>query len=570
MFFAEMISDADSQEMRRLGASFLHRMGGRTLEDASIESRMGGVVQKNSPKSVGALFVRLKALEILGKHMSNIVAGKGDPENVRSLILKRGDISARNRYHGTALHIAAASGHEDCIYKLFELKADIVSKDTLQRTALHHAAMKGRAASVIALIKLRADINATDKYGFSPLDLTTDSDCTRLLKQIGACGWTQLMVAVESGDSSSEKYFKVRESVLCMQMRYPFPLWFQIELRDKIPNGVSSEDSQLGIDNLQWTEEDDRLVHDLPSDGDCHVLSVFRYERNTQVKYSHCFHALNNVFACLFTGESRDLEDHLRRQRDGLLSTKSVGSVIVRTRALSLLDRLLKQLIGEDESDGADASTKCQVFERGESVMRVLGLALDESMADKQKRNTLQLIISGSDINAVNKDLQTALHVAAERGHMLSVQTLLELNADVDSRDSMQRSALHYAAHQGHTKVVKALLDFKASVNVTDVDNLTPLDLTRLKSCAESLRKCGAKEQLRFSRGDEVQLSEYYMKCLDKDSAIKSLERKGVLLDIEGDKGSDDEEDYEDPSYQVSFMERPLKRGDIVFLKAQQ
>ncbi len=202
--------------------------------------------------------------------------------------------------------------------------------------------------------------------------------------------------------------------------------------------------------------------------------------------------------------------------------------------------------------------------------MRVLGLALDEGMAEKQKRNTLQLIIAGSDINSVNKDLQTALHIAAKRGHVRGVQTLLELNADVDSTDSMLRTALHYAAHEGHDQVVTALLDFKACVSVPDLDKLAPLDLTRSKSCAETLKKCGAKNQLRFKRGDEVQLSEYFIRCLDKDSTILSLERKGILLDIEDDKDSDDEGDYEDPRYQVSFMEITLKRGDIVFQVAPQ
>ena len=142
------------------------------------------------------------------------------------------------------------------------------------------------------------------------------------------------------------------------------------------------------------------------------------------------------------------MEDHLRNQRDGLLATRSVGAVIVRSHALSRLDLLFKQLIGEEDQDeDKNARPKCQVFERGESVMRVWGLALDEGMAEKQKRNTLQLIISGSDINSVNKDLQTALHVAAKQGHVRGVQTLLELNADVDSRDSIQRTALHYCVN---------------------------------------------------------------------------------------------------------------------------
>jgi ankyrin repeat protein len=276
--FAGTITDHNSAEMHRLGALFVHRAQEKVSWDTagsrgspSPKQPYSGVrqsVQKNSPKSLGALFVRFQALASLKKMLSD-VAGHGNPQNVQGLILCRTDINAQKRDRCTALHIAAISGHEECVQQLIELKADIDSKDTKHRNALHYAAKSGKVDVILTLVKLRADINATDRKGLSALDLASGSkNCSQLLKKLGAGGWTPLMVALDQGSDFPEKYFKIREAVLCMKRGFPFPAWFQTDLRSHLSSSLVSEgDRACGLDNTVWADEETCVLEQLPNAG---------------------------------------------------------------------------------------------------------------------------------------------------------------------------------------------------------------------------------------------------------------------------------------------------------------
>ncbi|RYP76681.1 hypothetical protein DL771_001603 [Monosporascus sp. 5C6A] len=68
-----------------------------------------------------------------------------------------------------------------------------------------------------------------------------------------------------------------------------------------------------------------------------------------------------------------------------------------------------------------------------------------------------QLLETGADVYARDKDGRTALSYAAERGHEAVVQQLLETGADVHARDKDGRTALSYAAERGHEAVMQLL-----------------------------------------------------------------------------------------------------------------
>ncbi|XP_017532427.3 ankyrin repeat domain-containing protein 16 [Manis javanica] len=63
----------------------------------------------------------------------------------------------------------------------------------------------------------------------------------------------------------------------------------------------------------------------------------------------------------------------------------------------------------------------------------------------------------------------TALHYAAKEGHVSTIQMLLSLGADINSKDERNRSALHLACAGQHTACVKFLLQsgLKDSPDVT-------------------------------------------------------------------------------------------------------
>lgn len=103
--------------------------------------------------------------------------------------------------------------------------------------------------------------------------------------------------------------------------------------------------------------------------------------------------------------------------------------------------------------------------------------------------STLQLLISqGADVNIRNKWNTTALMMAAKRGHEAVVRLLLEHNAEVDSsddtndaklskggdvniRNSLKKTALMMAMRAGHDSVVRLLLEHNAGVDSSDDTN---------------------------------------------------------------------------------------------------
>jgi ankyrin repeat protein len=62
----------------------------------------------------------------------------------------------------------------------------------------------------------------------------------------------------------------------------------------------------------------------------------------------------------------------------------------------------------------------------------------------------------------------TTLHRAANGGHEIVSQLLLDHKSDVVLKDKRKRTALHLAAKEGHETVVHLLLHHKANINTKD------------------------------------------------------------------------------------------------------
>ncbi|KAL6359034.1 hypothetical protein LRP88_09232 [Fusarium phalaenopsidis] len=86
-----------------------------------------------------------------------------------------------------------------------------------------------------------------------------------------------------------------------------------------------------------------------------------------------------------------------------------------------------------------------------------------------------RLIEKGADFESRDGSGQSPLHCAAWNGNEAGVKTLLELGADFESRDEDEQSPLHYAAEKGNDAIVRMLLDAGADFESRDKDGLSPL-----------------------------------------------------------------------------------------------
>jgi len=112
-----------------------------------------------------------------------------------------------------------------------------------------------------------------------------------------------------------------------------------------------------------------------------------------------------------------------------------------------------------------------------------------EACGDNNKRKALVLPASRGDavtvralaeqnIYTVFSNEETALMVAAERGHESMVRVLVGLSAQVDAIDSdLLQTALTRAASNGHVSTVRALVELSAQVDAVNSRGQTVLML---------------------------------------------------------------------------------------------
>lgn len=121
----------------------------------------------------------------------------------------------------------------------------------------------------------------------------------------------------------------------------------------------------------------------------------------------------------------------------------------------------------------------------------------------------LELIDRGCDVNAVNFEEKTALHVMVERNRLECVVALLSHDAEIDLKDKNGNTPLHLAIQKKLVPIVQCLVVFGCDFNLENRDGQTPrhmvgrdasgsnddmilyiLHSVGAKRCADATRKC--------------------------------------------------------------------------------
>lgn len=102
---------------------------------------------------------------------------------------------------------------------------------------------------------------------------------------------------------------------------------------------------------------------------------------------------------------------------------------------------------------------------------------LFKSACDGNRRELMEALKAGADVNAKDVVLYTALHFAARENYMLIALILLERGADIEAKTNYGRTPLHEAVYYGSTEVCELLLEYGADVNAKDKKDFTPLHL---------------------------------------------------------------------------------------------
>ncbi|KAL0395681.1 UNVERIFIED_CONTAM: Ankyrin repeat domain-containing protein, chloroplastic [Sesamum calycinum] len=145
------------------------------------------------------------------------------------------------------------------------------------------------------------------------------------------------------------------------------------------------------------------------------------------------------------------------------------------------------------------------------------------------------LLEQSYDINLVDKDGLTALHLAVIGKREAVISHLLRKGANPEVKDKDGAAPLHYAAQVGALQTVKLLIKYKVDVNVADNEGWTPLHVamqTRNRDIAKILLVNGADRTRRNQDGNTpLDLS----LCYGKD--FKSYELAKLLKQVPATRG---------------------------------
>eukprot|EP01103_Thecamoeba_quadrilineata_P000352 TRINITY_DN1029_c0_g3_i1.p1 TRINITY_DN1029_c0_g3~~TRINITY_DN1029_c0_g3_i1.p1 ORF type:complete len:1204 (-),score=334.87 TRINITY_DN1029_c0_g3_i1:1147-4758(-) len=183
-----------------------------------------------------------------------------------------------------------------------------------------------------------------------------------------------------------------------------------------------------------------------------------------------------------------------------------------------------------------DGPAKGGLFDRAwtnENAQTMLHL-----MTIKGSPKHLSMVLAYSELSAVDGQGQTALHGAAERGHLDCLKILVAAGLDVNAEDSFRLTPLHLAAQNGHRKVVECLIEKGSAVDYLDANRATPLFKAACRghlSCVKLLLERGAM----INREDKFGNNAMLAAAMENEFEVATFLRKKGLSALSQNKAGD-------------------------------
>ncbi|KAM4554473.1 ankyrin repeat domain-containing protein 26 [Fundulus diaphanus] len=159
----------------------------------------------------------------------------------------------------------------------------------------------------------------------------------------------------------------------------------------------------------------------------------------------------------------------------------------------------------------------------------------------------LKQLVKKNDINQLDKENRSALHIACATGHAEAVQFLIDSKAKLDLRDNQNRSALMKAVQGQHEDIVNLLLENRADPNLADINGNTALHLAAnipSISTAVLLLQHGAEIDAQNKEGftpltvavreDRIEMAQFLLKERADVNSLDQDERSPLMLAASG------------------------------------
>ena len=404
--------------------------------------------------------------------------------------------------------------------------------DSNHDTALTLACAGGHEDLVELLIKRGSNIEHRDKKGFTPLILAATAGHEKVVESLINCGAeleaqsertkdTPLSLACSGGRYEVvELLLKVGANKEHRNVSDYTPLSLAASggyvniIKLLLNNGAeinSRTGSKLGISPLMLAAMNGhtaavRLLLDMGSD----INAQIETNRNTALTLA-CFQGRNEVVSLLLDRKA-NVEHRAKTGLTPLMEAASGGYIEV---GRVLLDK------------GADVNA-APVPSSRDTALTIA--------ADKGHLKFVELLLSRcAAVEVKNKKGNSPLWLAANGGHLGVVEALYNARADIDSQDNRKVSCLMAAFRKGHTKVVKWMVNhvtqFPSDQEMTRYINVVEKEvIDKCHECVKIIRAAKETQAAKANINASILLKELDMEKSREESrkaaAAKRRERK--------------------------------------------
>jgi ankyrin repeat protein len=352
---------------------------------------------------------------------------KGDLLLVQALVEGGADVNLRRVAEDDAspLYLAAQENHFEIVRYLLEKKADLEFRVRDRFTPLYVAAEKGNFHIVEFLLEMGANINSQCENGSTPQYVAAQeghAEVVRLLAQRGADlnltfkGFSSLYVAARNGHRDA------------LRVLIEFGLDVNFRARDgATPLYVASQSGHLSVVK-------ELLRSDLYPQADPEISFSGGYSP----LYVACQNGYDEVVETLLAQETVNVNRVAPNGVTPLYIATQIGYT-------QIVEMLLRS--GANPNLGAYRPLHIAAFK---GHLRIVEL----------------LLANQADVNALNLELQTALHFVAKSKETFAtksddtieiVRALLQAGALKDAKDLFQKTPLDYANENGVTQVAELI-----------------------------------------------------------------------------------------------------------------
>ncbi|XP_031465183.1 ankyrin repeat domain-containing protein 31 isoform X2 [Phasianus colchicus] len=450
-----------------------------------------------------------------------------DLNRVHNLIKAGANVDDKDHAGWTALHEASLEGYYWIAKELLKAGADVNARGDEQITPLHDAVKEGHYKVAALLLHYGADPLLKNEMGRNALDEASDLCMKRLLKRhlaryerdsVSGGGGAENTLSAQSTEDRNlhQGSLQIDESELaCANLTDSGSTDI---MQQTIENEVQMDDGTSCMECILKVNTETLLVHEL-------------FATSSEVSSSRS--PSNSIDDVLNNNEQKALQPETRVDillnaeqctgRCHMKEAKDAHSLEILFRALQLHDKKVYQIKRKRQDlkdtnsksdkgrfsgmDGTEGTEKNK--ERSEKSNVLLQFSEVEVQAKKlrldpqetRQKTDLCFSVRKNELSSTHSKFnqasaeqttkksapetkkrkkksakgETELHIAARRGNLSLVKTLISSGIPVNEQDNAGWTAIHEASAGGFTEVISELLKAGADVNSRGLDGILPI-----------------------------------------------------------------------------------------------